>query len=220
MSNVVLCFLIILSLVSGRFTSLSGLYSDVCQSKDKGGISHNNNIQAFNPDRVSSDINFPYVERELIVSSFNKDMAFWAVNFLESLSKLARPLEKSGITVDYPEVIFIIFDEATLELCDSMYLPCWYPRDMFSHPPLVLGKSRVMKQKKNRRGSGASLTSTSIGPFRVRYAQRLQGIALLIGAGANVLLTETDVYWLRSPYPVISKKSAYLLVSLLILPPS
>jgi hypothetical protein len=208
----VLCACVFVSvnvdMIEGKFSSASGLYSNICKTTEDGRISNNNNVNAFNPNEVGTDTNAPYLQREIIVSSFEINAVLWAVNMLESIYKLARPLEKSGLTIDHPEVIFIVFDAQTLDLCDNLFLPCWFPKKLFALPP------------PSSNGEGMNLISEHTlhanfpsNPFRLQAIQRLRAVALLLSGGANVLFTEADVYWLRSPYPLLVNKPSNLLVS-------
>ena len=205
-------FLFIITEVNGKWSSMSGLYSNICQEKELGKISNDNVIRVFNPETISEDNDTPFKNRELIVSSFEKQTVIWAVNFLESLFKLTRPLEKSGLSVDHIEVLFIVYDEETLKMCDKISLPCWYPLDMFSRPPPAL-ESKGRRKKRNENDAMNSPDGVVTNPFQLRAALRLQAVSRLVEGGANVLLSETDVYWLRTPYAYFSKENTNVVVS-------
>ena len=219
------CLFMTLSVVQGKFTAPSGQYSNICQETKEGRISNNNNINVFKPNEMgNSNLRLPYLHREIMVSSLDKNTAFWAVNMLESLNKLAHPLEKTGLAlvIAHLEVLFIVFDEDSLGLCDSLNLPCWFPQELFSTPPVHVTKRRKSDSSSSITSGGGitmkSGTAFSAGantnPFRLQAAQRLQAVSQLLGGGANVLLTEADVYWLRSPYTALASNTALLQVIL------
>lgn len=148
---------------------LGGVYSNVCL--EKAAISEQ--LRTFAP-RSSVSIG----QREVIISPLYHHALAFGVNLLASLVNIGK---LDGIVpMKEAEFIFIIYDDQTMDMCDSFFLPCWIPMNLLSVS-----------------------NYTVVNSFRHRLLVVPDVVNRLLKTGAHVLYTEADSVWLRSPYDVL-----------------
>lgn len=165
-----LCFFVF---SSAHFTSINnntaGYFSNQC--KDREIIS--NNFFGFAYDGELSLSN-----KELILISSNSHTLSLALNVIASIGKTFASLTTfDSILV---EVLIIAHDMHTIQLCDSMHLPCWYPNML--NNIISNGESSFIRQKL----------------FNFNFI-----ILNLLQLNTNIFVTDVDVVWLKSPYHFI-----------------
>ena len=172
-----LCLLLlcVLSISQSRFSVesgwLAGVYSNVCSQSMDGVISEH--FTSFNPNKIPQT---NHSDREVIVSPMNSHAVPFGVNLAVSLMNLPNLTAGAGSV----ELIFVVYDELTLDICDDMYLPCWIPRNILSVQ-----------------------NHTVVNTFHHRRLVIPEVISRLLSVGAHVLFTDTDSVWLRSPFRLL-----------------
>jgi hypothetical protein len=173
MKLLIILFLYIIALIESRFNvenknKLSGVYSNVCASNAK----MSEQLATFTPNSHADEPG----SREIIISSISEHGIAFGINMLSSLVSIGRLGDMEMV-----EFLFIVFDEATMEICDNFFIPCWLPVNI-----LALENHTVANR------------------FRHRMLAIPDVAERLLDLGAHVMYSDTDSVWLRSPYDALN----------------
>ena len=147
------------------------------------------NIEPFRVSDIVTAKNrkFPLKNSEVILTSTSAQILPFVVNFVLSLYRLC---DHPQMTIK-AQFIIVAFDAETIDLCDKLWLPCWYPGNLF-------GEAKISGRNGLYSDYGSSI-------FNERTLVLTRIIYMLLEAGANILSCDADSVLLQPPHSYFAR---------------